>query len=616
MVKAATGAATGRTEGIHVPTDHPAPGEGQLIRTVRQHLLLLGIVTFITTALAVTVGFLQGTSYTATTSVLVTPLEGNPYSPEGRGDDLINLETEAQLVTTDTVAKLAAGQLPGSDPARLRAKVSVSVPPNTQVLNISYTDQSARGARDGAQAFANAYLQHREQRAKAVTDGQMAKLREQAQRVERALQQATRQLSGANATERAFLNQRITAYTNQLGVIDEQINTIASTPIDPGQIITPAGLPKSSGHMMLLIYGAAGLVAGLVLGTGLALVRTRLDKRLRDAESVEALGLRTLSTIPEAPSSGEELVLVTQPDGPQAEGYRRLRAAVVAGAPGKQYVILVASATPGGTVTLTAANLAVALAFAGSPTIMIDATASAADPLELFGLSPAKGLSDTLISGTDPATLLIHADSNLRLLPRGRDAAQATHRFSGPLMRSTIKAMRRRSDYVVINGPSLHDADAQALCTLADAVLLVVSRGVTTRQDLIQARIEAQRAGATVIGAVLESSPLPIAKPGRKPDRRPGTTERRAGESSTDTAPIPAPVPDPEDEPVVWEELVTGRKPVKDGHDIRLPGDRDNGSAAEEYPTDRRVAPTRRSEQQEEFSMKPSGKTGSGDGDI
>ncbi len=53
--------------------------------------------------------------YKATATVLVSPLEGNPYSPDGRGDDLVNLQTEAQLVTTDRVSKIA-GQKLGHEP--------------------------------------------------------------------------------------------------------------------------------------------------------------------------------------------------------------------------------------------------------------------------------------------------------------------------------------------------------------------------------------------------------------------------------------------------------------------------------------------------------------------
>jgi hypothetical protein len=71
-------------------------------------------------------------------------------------------------------------------------------------------------------------------------------------------------------------------------------------------------------------------------------------------------------------------------------------------------------------------------------------------------------------------------------------------------MRETVRLLRDKAEYILINAPSVHDANAQALCTLADAVLIVVTLGQTTRADIEQAYTEAERAGAIVIGTVVE----------------------------------------------------------------------------------------------------------------
>src|SRR5690606_8635274 len=254
----------------------------------------------------------------------------------------------------------------------------------------------------------------------------------------------------------------------------------------------------------------------------------------------EGLGVRALSTIPPGGPAGDSLALVSAPKSPAGEAYRRLRAAVVATAPQTPVALLVTSATPGGSARLASANLAVSLAFAGAKTIMIDATTEDADMSGLFGARPGKGLSDTLLSGTDPATLLIHTDSQLRLLPRGPRAVEAAHRFSGPRMRETVKVLRRRSEYLVVNAASLHDADAQALCTFMDAVVLVVIQGVTTREELRQAYVEAERAGVTVLGALLEP---PEPRGGRQARPAPSRQARppRGAETRTPEPRIPEP---------------------------------------------------------------------------
>ncbi|TDC73594.1 hypothetical protein E1285_44525, partial [Actinomadura sp. 7K507] len=525
------------------------PQGGQLLSLVRRYMVALVVLGVLGAGAGIALEIAVPPPYQATATVLVSPLEGNPYSPEGRGDDLVNLQTEAQLVATDGVGRIVQKKL-GREP---EGEVEVTVPPNTQVLTLTYTTNGSTKARAGAQAYADAYLEYRTQRAQGVVNNQIAKLKTQAAKVQRQLQQANQEMAASSGSQRATMQQRVTAYTNQLGVIDEQSNDIASTPLDPGQVITPADAPAGPGIIRKALYGTGGLVLGLLAGFVIMLLRERLNQRLRNADAVEGLGVRALSTIPAGGPPGDSLALVSAPKSPVGEAYRRLRAAVVATAPQTPVALLVTSATPGGSARLASANLAVSLAFAGAKTIMIDATTEDADMTGLFGARPGKGLSDTLLSGTDPATLLIHTDSQLRLLPRGPRALEAAHRFSGPRMREAVKVLRRRSEYLVVNAASLHDADAQALCTFMDAVILVVNQGVTTREELRQAYVEAERAGVTVLGALLEppeprggrqSRPAPSrqARPPRGGDGRggaeartpePRTPETRAPETRT-----------------------------------------------------------------------------------
>jgi Mrp family chromosome partitioning ATPase/capsular polysaccharide biosynthesis protein len=470
--------------------------QGRLTGVARRHLKLVCSLAALATVAGGAGGLLLPASAKATATVLISPLDGNPYSPNGRGDDLTNLQSEAQLVQADAVQQVVRQKLRGAD----RSKVSVTVPPNTQVLLISYTGGSATAARDGAQAFANGYLAYRTQRAQGVLDERARKLREQEKKVQQQLTTTSKRLSTTAAGQKSLLRERITAYNNQLSVIDEQNNDISSTPVTPGSVITPAQPPAASITLRTAMFGGVGLAVGLFAGILIALTLERSDRRLRDVRAVQRLGIPVLSTVP---SSGG-LVLVTAPKSRAGEAYRRLRAAVVASVQERPVTLLVTSATPAASATLTSSNLAVALAHAGSATIMVDASFSETSPSALFGLGQSKGLSDVLMRGTDPTQLLVHADSQLRLLPRGPGAGAAAERFSGPRMRETVQLLRDKAEYVLLNAPSVHDANAQALCTLADAVVLVVTLGQSTRHDIDHAYTEAERAGAIVIGTVVE----------------------------------------------------------------------------------------------------------------
>jgi len=501
--------------------------QGRLTGVARRHLKLIGSLAALAMVIGVASGLLLPASSKATATVLISPLDGNPYSTNGRGDDLTNLQSEAALVQADAVEQVVRQKLRSAD----RSRVSVTVPPNTQVLQITYTGSSATAARDGAQAFANGYLTYRTQRAQSVLDDRSNKLREQEKKVQQELATATKRLTTASATQKSFFRQRITAYNNQLGVIDEQNNDIAATPVNSGSVITPAQPPSGSLTTRAATFGGAGLAVGLFAGLLIALALERSDRRLRDVRTVQRLGVPVLSTV----SSSGGLVLVTAPKSRAGEAYRRLRAAVVASVQERPVTLLVTSATPAASATLTSSNLAVALAHAGSATIMVDASFSETSPSALFGLGQSKGLSDVLMRGTDPTQLLVNADSQLRLLPRGPGAGAAAERFSGPRMRETVRLLRDKAEYILINAPSVHDANAQALCTLADAVLIVVTLGQTTRYDIEQAYTEAERAGAIVIGTVVEDSRVRRAGPGR--DSAPRSPGSRRGDHASGSAP-------------------------------------------------------------------------------
>ncbi|MFD0890602.1 Wzz/FepE/Etk N-terminal domain-containing protein, partial [Streptosporangium algeriense] len=85
-------------------------------------------------------------SYTASAQVLVTPtgLQEQTNQVTNRQREALNLDTEAQIAQSAVVAR-KAGQRLGATPG----PVEVSVPPNTSVLQISYTAPDAAAAAAG-----------------------------------------------------------------------------------------------------------------------------------------------------------------------------------------------------------------------------------------------------------------------------------------------------------------------------------------------------------------------------------------------------------------------------------------------------------------------------------
>ncbi|MDX6299360.1 MAG: hypothetical protein QOF53_574, partial [Nocardioidaceae bacterium] len=117
-------------------------------------IVVLVVLTVIGAVLGFAFGSRTAAKYTAEATVLVTPLAGNPYSPDGAGDDLINLDTEAQLVTSDAVAQTVATDVRTSNLTDLLNGLNVTVPPNTQILKVDYTSKDQSVARSRARSVA------------------------------------------------------------------------------------------------------------------------------------------------------------------------------------------------------------------------------------------------------------------------------------------------------------------------------------------------------------------------------------------------------------------------------------------------------------------------------
>jgi len=148
------------------------------------------IVPLRVVALALLAGLLAATAawgwaqhrsdeHLGTATIMLHPLEGNAYSPGGRGDDLVNLETEAQVLRSDTVARAVLDQLhEGGTPADLLAAVTVSVPPNTQLLQITARGPDDATAVARASAFGDVFLKFRRSRTESAVYEQTSRLEE------------------------------------------------------------------------------------------------------------------------------------------------------------------------------------------------------------------------------------------------------------------------------------------------------------------------------------------------------------------------------------------------------------------------------------------------------
>jgi len=448
--------------------------------------------------------------YTSVTQVLVTAtgVEDDTVSTGARTRTEINLDTEAQLLVSTAVVSRAQDTL-DTDLAldQLADRLSVTVPPNTEVLTIAFRSDTARGARDGADAFAVAYLSNRQQQAAGelaarqdARQGQFLALTTSLQEVTAALPRLPEGSAGRSVAEA-----QVQALSAQIAVLTAESNVLDTLTVTPGRIISDATLPDGPSSPVIPINLAGGAMLGLLAGCGIALLRQRADRKLRDADDVpRRTGLRVLATLPAASSAGVE-----ESSGPGGQAYARLRNVLTAQETTKSRVFLVAGSTcDDGTV---AANLAAALAGTGVSVILVSCYEGSSAVVRL-GLSPRSPGRSTIADQPqelNPVLLRAPAFDNLDVLSAGDEPGRGTAMLQTEAGRAFVDSLRELAHFVILDAPSTAtSALAQTLARLADAALLVVTPRSTSADDALDAIDQFTAVGTPLLGGVL----LPAAR--------------------------------------------------------------------------------------------------------
>jgi len=272
------------------------------------------------------------------------------------------------------------------------------------------------------------------------------------------------------------------------------------------------------------------VLLGLASGIGLAFLLEGLDNTVRTTEQAQAIsGLASMGMIPLGSKSAREgsnpkrlviatskeaVELVTQvrPQSQMAESYRALRTSLLLsnlGAPPK--VIMVTSALPQEGKTTTSINTAVVLAQKGVRVLLIDADLRRPSIHKTLGMGPHSGLSNVLTGSTKLESAITRTAvlPNLFVLAAGTPPPNPAELLASANMRDVLNQLREEYDHIVIDTPpSLSVTDAVVLSPRADAVVLVIRSGQTTKQALRRSRDILTQVNAKVVGVLLNAVDL------------------------------------------------------------------------------------------------------------
>jgi capsular exopolysaccharide synthesis family protein len=247
---------------------------------------------------------------------------------------------------------------------------------------------------------------------------------------------------------------------------------------------------------------AQGLVAGLLLGIAMALIRNASDRTVRTREALDQIsGVPMLAALPKNGTVSNNPL--------SEEAVRNLRTRLLARAGSKPRSVLITSPVVDGGATATALKLSASFTELGERAVLVEGDPRRPAIAGLAGVQSRTGLADVLAerSALDEAIQDTH-NTNLSVVASSAPIGPEWH-FGTAVLARTVEKLCARFDWVFIDGPpTLVNADAGTLAGAVEATVLVVRAGKTT-VDQVTASIESlQSVGGNVVGTVLLDAPL------------------------------------------------------------------------------------------------------------
>lgn len=297
------------------------------------------------------------------------------------------------------------------------------------------------------------------------------------------------------------------------------------------RIIDPAIPPGAPYKPNITRNAMAGMVLGLLAGVAFVFIRERSNRNLQQpGDTAFYLNIPELGVIPTATTdkndkSGGDDALLIRPDldpvelvtwnrkfSLLAEAFRTtLTSLLFSGHNGDQpRLIVLTSANPSEGKTTVTINLAISLAEINRRVLLIDADMRRPRLQNLFDLGQGPGLADLLREKTagehltPDEVICPTAIPGLYIMRSGRNSGVVSNLLHSARLPALLEQLRNEFDNVVIDTPpALHISDARVIGRLADAVLLIVRAGQTTRDAAQMVKQRFGEDGTPLLGTIL-----------------------------------------------------------------------------------------------------------------
>lgn len=471
---------------------------------VKQRRVFLAVLIVVLAA-AAALTFALPKEYDATATLFVGDNRPVATGANSVPLDQVLAQSYRDLLGTPTTRAGVARRL-GVPEGRLGGTASFSIATGTHLIRITGTAHTPTRAAAIANAYARTFVRGRYRAAQSNSRSRLNALQHQMRNLSlkiARLQHSSRQRDVADMLDAQ----------NRLTVARQSYSAIVQNTQLQGQNVSVASLasrPATPSRPRPALYLTLGTVLALMLATAAAFAANAFDDRIREGDEVgEIFDAPIVGWIPRVRNFGFD----GQPQLVEAFEFLRMNLALTDGRERSPRVLAVTGAVPGVGKTAITAGLAKTLAGNGASVIAADADLRRPRLGHALGCADGRGMTDAFTTSTAPGDLLQTTEGGVQVLASGSTSTDAGFVFQRAWVEHLVRDLRTRASTVLIDTPPLLSApEASLLTAVADGVLVVVDLSDSHRRQLHAASEQLAKAGARVVGVVLNS----VARHGRE----------------------------------------------------------------------------------------------------
>jgi capsular exopolysaccharide synthesis family protein len=249
------------------------------------------------------------------------------------------------------------------------------------------------------------------------------------------------------------------------------------------------------------------LFAGLFVGICAAFFAERSQAPIDSRKEISALGVAVLGVVPRM-KDGRSEGTTKKASTPVIEALRGVRLNLLhAHGTAGSLMATITSPSKGDGKSFLSSNLALAFAYAGHQTLLIDGDVRRGVMHQFFGRYRKPGLTDYLAGKAARDQIIQKTEfPRLHFIASGTRTSQAPEFLNSPTMQQVIMALRSSYGVILVDSPPLGvGVDALCLGTVTGNMMVVV-RGGATNREATEAKLDmVERLPIRILGVVINA---------------------------------------------------------------------------------------------------------------